>query len=218
MILQRPFNDDTFILFFLSWKGRWKVQVFNEKDILVSCDKNQLKKYILQVILNWKHNFICRIYRGITVQLIDDLKLQMIFELEMTRSDIFRSIRFENTGLKFLFKYCLISHTYLHSTQHILIWKIDTNPLYLYLQYVIWKGNKNAPFEIITTTLSYIFSFSGKGKVKVYDDKGILVSCKKDLCDCMDDTCPGCHFPCPKCRSNKCGHECRQVIIHKSRG
>ena len=58
--------------------------------------------------------------------------------------------------------------------------------------------------------LLYIFSFSGKGKVKVYDEKGILVSCKKDLCDCMDDTCPGCHFPCPKCRSNKCGHECRQ--------
>ena len=121
MILQRPFNDDTFILFFLSWKDRWKVQVFNQKDILVSCDKNQLKKYILQVILNWKHNFICRIYRGITVQLIDDLKLQKIFELEMTRSDIFRSIRFENTGLNFLFKYCSISHTYLHSIQHILI-------------------------------------------------------------------------------------------------
>ena len=22
--------------------------------------------------------------------------------------------------------------------------------------------------------------------------------------------CPGCHFPCLKCRSNKCGNECRQ--------
>ena len=42
------------------------------------------------------------------------------------------------------------------------------------------KESKNAPFEIITTTLLYIFSFSGKGKVKVYDEKGILVSCKKD--------------------------------------
>ena len=92
-------------------------RLFYDKDILVSCDKNQLKKYILQVILNWKHNFICRIYRGITVQLIDDLKLQMIFELEMTRSDIFRSIRLEYTGLKFLFKYCSISH----STQNTLI-------------------------------------------------------------------------------------------------
>jgi len=55
-----------------------------------------------------------------------------------------------------------------------------------------------------------LYTAKGKGKVKVYDEKGILVSCKKDLCDCMDDTCPGCHFPCPKCRSNKCGHECRQ--------
>lgn len=49
-----------------------------------------------------------------------------------------------------------------------------------------------------------------KGKAVVYDERGILMSVKKDLCDCMEDTCPGCHFPCPKCRSNKCGHECRQ--------
>ena len=83
--------------------------VYNEKDILVSCENNQLKRYMLQVILNWKRNFICRICRGITVQLIDDLKLQMIFELEMTRSDIFRSIRLENTGIQFLFKYCSLS-------------------------------------------------------------------------------------------------------------
>merc|ERR1712018_986638 len=54
---------------------------------------------------------------------------------------------------------------------------------------------------------------SGKGKsknVNIYDEKGVMKFCKKDLCDCMDDECPGCHFPCPKCRSNKCGHECRQ--------
>ena len=140
----------------------------------------------------------------------------MIFELEMTRSDIFRSIRLENTGLKFLFKYCSLSL----STQNILIWKIHTHPLYLYLQYVIWKENKNASFEIITTILSYIFSFSGKGKVKVYDEKGILVSCKKDLCDCMDDTCPGCHFPCPKYELITCFHElCTPYIpVPKMRG
>ena len=51
--------------------------------------------------------------------------------------------------------------------------------------------------------------FSGKN-VNIYDEKGVMKFCKKDLCDCMDDECPGCHFPCPKCRSNKCGHECRQ--------
>ena len=52
--------------------------------------------------------------------------------------------------------------------------------------------------------------FSGRNKNNVYDEKGILISCGKDVCDCMDDSCPGCHFPCPKCRSNKCGNECRQ--------
>ena len=40
--------------------------------------------------------------------------------------------------------------------------------------------------------------------------EGILISCGKDVRDCMDDSCPACHFPCPKCRSNKCGNECRQ--------
>ena len=50
----------------------------------------------------------------------------------------------------------------------------------------------------------------GRKQTRIYDEKGILISSNKDLCDCMDDRCPGCHFPCPKCRSNKCGHECRQ--------
>ncbi|XP_067132215.1 52 kDa repressor of the inhibitor of the protein kinase [Centruroides vittatus] len=42
-----------------------------------------------------------------------------------------------------------------------------------------------------------------------YDEKGVHVQSKKDLCDCLDEDCPGCHYPCPKCESPKCGHECR---------
>merc|ERR1712062_849159 len=57
---------------------------------------------------------------------------------------------------------------------------------------------------------NYKDSARGRNKNNVYDEKGILISCGKDVCDCMDDSCPGCHFPCPKCRSNKCGNECRQ--------
>lgn len=51
--------------------------------------------------------------------------------------------------------------------------------------------------------------YDGRRNV-VYNDRGIHIESGKDLCDCLDDTCPGCHFPCPKCRSMKCGHECRQ--------
>lgn len=51
----------------------------------------------------------------------------------------------------------------------------------------------------------------GPGNKRVlYNNKGILADYDKDLCDCMVEKCPGCHFPCPKCRSTKCGHECRQ--------
>ncbi|XP_040573997.1 uncharacterized protein [Lepeophtheirus salmonis] len=46
-------------------------------------------------------------------------------------------------------------------------------------------------------------------KGNVYDDKGLLVWNKLDLCDCFDHECSGCHFPCPKCKSPKCAHECR---------
>ncbi|XP_068081225.1 ARL14 effector protein isoform X2 [Anabrus simplex] len=53
-------------------------------------------------------------------------------------------------------------------------------------------------------------SATGRKSSSLYDEKGILVALDRDLCDCLDDTCPGCHFPCPKCRSCKCGHECRQ--------
>ncbi|KAF2345872.1 ARF7 effector protein C-terminal [Trinorchestia longiramus] len=46
----------------------------------------------------------------------------------------------------------------------------------------------------------------------VYDHKGRFISSDKslyDVCDCLRSDCPGCHFPCPKCRSLKCGSECR---------
>ena len=46
-------------------------------------------------------------------------------------------------------------------------------------------------------------------KNQLYDDTGRLLANNKDLCDCLDVECPGCHFPCPRCRSEKCGGECR---------
>ncbi|XP_015908631.1 ARL14 effector protein [Parasteatoda tepidariorum] len=42
-----------------------------------------------------------------------------------------------------------------------------------------------------------------------YDENGIHLESKADLCDCLDRTCDGCWFKCPKCSSTKCGHECR---------
>ena len=47
----------------------------------------------------------------------------------------------------------------------------------------------------------------------MYNENGHLVlenGETKDLCDCLEETCPGCHFQCKKCRSPKCGHECRK--------
>lgn len=44
---------------------------------------------------------------------------------------------------------------------------------------------------------------------KVYDSKGRLLSCNKDMCDCLDVDCMGCFYPCPDCGSRKCGVECR---------
>ena len=49
----------------------------------------------------------------------------------------------------------------------------------------------------------------GERKASIYDNKGVLLHSGLDLCDCLEDSCPGCYFPCPKCKSPKCGHECR---------
>ncbi|PNF41845.1 hypothetical protein B7P43_G15805 [Cryptotermes secundus] len=50
----------------------------------------------------------------------------------------------------------------------------------------------------------------GRKQTNLYDEKGVIMTLEKDLCDCLEETCPGCHFPCPKCLSCKCAHECRQ--------
>ncbi len=51
---------------------------------------------------------------------------------------------------------------------------------------------------------------SGRNKNSVYDQRGLLLSNRLDLCDCLSPPCAGCHWPCPRCRSAKCGGECRQ--------
>lgn len=43
----------------------------------------------------------------------------------------------------------------------------------------------------------------------LYDEYGIHIDTQVDLCDCLQKSCSGCHFPCPKCKSQKCGIECR---------
>ena len=43
----------------------------------------------------------------------------------------------------------------------------------------------------------------------MYDEYGRLLDDLRDLCDCLDDDCDGCHFPCTKCKSTKCGVDCR---------
>ncbi|XP_023333846.1 ARL14 effector protein-like [Eurytemora carolleeae] len=43
----------------------------------------------------------------------------------------------------------------------------------------------------------------------LFSDKGVHIKSGQDMCDCLILECPGCHFPCPKCKSTKCGHDCR---------
>nr|CAB3222878.1 ARL14 effector protein-like [Phallusia mammillata] len=46
-------------------------------------------------------------------------------------------------------------------------------------------------------------------KKTLYDDGGHLSVDGRDICDCLREKCPGCFYPCEKCRSTKCGKECR---------
>lgn len=50
---------------------------------------------------------------------------------------------------------------------------------------------------------------AGAASNALYDDKGFYIDSGRDLCDCLSITCPGCHFMCRKCKSPKCGAECR---------
>lgn len=44
----------------------------------------------------------------------------------------------------------------------------------------------------------------------MFDGNGSYRSTGLNECDCLTANCVGCHFPCPKCKSPKCGNECRQ--------
>nr|CAD7574236.1 unnamed protein product [Timema californicum] len=62
----------------------------------------------------------------------------------------------------------------------------------------------------ITTSVVGTAVSAGKRFISsVHDEHGYLSAYGKDLCDCLEEACQGCHFPCTKCRSVKCGHECR---------
>lgn len=44
----------------------------------------------------------------------------------------------------------------------------------------------------------------------VFDGNGSYRHNGRDVCDCLDNFCCGCHYPCPKCKSPKCGNQCRR--------
>ena len=54
--------------------------------------------------------------------------------------------------------------------------------------------------------------FKSDKKAEVFDAKGMHINSGQDLCDCLDPECSGCFFKCPnkKCKSYKCGPDCRQ--------
>nr|CAD7258231.1 unnamed protein product [Timema shepardi] len=67
------------------------------------------------------------------------------------------------------------------------------------------KLTRKITTSVVGTTVS-----AGKRFISsVHDEHGYLSAYGKDLCDCLEEACQGCHFPCTKCRSVKCGHECR---------
>ena len=43
----------------------------------------------------------------------------------------------------------------------------------------------------------------------MYDENGVLIESRENICDCLRHGCPGCHFPCKQCKSPKCGNVCR---------
>jgi hypothetical protein len=73
---------------------------------------------------------------------------------------------------------------------------------------------------IIKMESNWIFLFSFKYQIcfvferlsfksQLYDEKGIMIADNRDICDCLRPGCVGCHYPCKKCKSSKCGNECR---------
>jgi len=58
--------------------------------------------------------------------------------------------------------------------------------------------------------VDYSEANQAKKQTNLYNERGEHRKSGKDFCDCLVKSCNGCHFPCPKCKSMKCGFECRQ--------
>lgn len=61
----------------------------------------------------------------------------------------------------------------------------------------------------LTRKVNAVANVQRKVPGALYDENGVHIMTGIDLCDCLQKACPGCHFPCPKCKSLKCGPECR---------
>ncbi|KAJ8394921.1 hypothetical protein AAFF_G00040440 [Aldrovandia affinis] len=72
-----------------------------------------------------------------------------------------------------------------------------------------FAGESNRRDKRRVTKLSANDRQSMGAKSKVYDNRGLLISSGRDMCDCLDVDCMGCFYPCPDCGSRKCGVECR---------